>query len=107
MLNIEFSFLSIPLLFRTYKSIIMEHILDEAVSNEDLKKFEQKYHEELNHGKVGGRLKLKVNIYRLHVAYRCLLLLQLFPFTRYYSYITLPLPPRSAPHPSSSMPGAS
>ena len=55
--------------------------MDEAVSNEDLKKFEQKYHEELNHGKVGGRLKLKVNIYRLHVAYRCLLLLQLFPFT--------------------------
>ena len=71
MLNIEFSFLSIPLLFRIYKNIIMEHILDEAVSNEDLKKFEQKYHEELNHGKVGGRLKLKVNINRL----------QLFPFT--------------------------
>ena len=33
----------------------MEHILDEAVSNEDLKKFEQKYHEELNHGKVGWK----------------------------------------------------
>ena len=31
---------------------IMEHILDETVPNEDLKKFEQKYHEELNHGKV-------------------------------------------------------
>ena len=30
----------------------MEHILDETVPNEDLKKFEQKYHEELNHGKV-------------------------------------------------------
>ena len=30
----------------------MEHILEETVSSEDLKKFEQKYHEELNHGKV-------------------------------------------------------
>ena len=30
----------------------MEHILDETVPNEDLKKFEQKYHEELNNGKV-------------------------------------------------------
>merc|ERR1711971_669885 len=33
---------------------IMEHILDETVPNEDLKKFEQKYHEELNHGKVSA-----------------------------------------------------
>ena len=30
----------------------MEHILDETVPSEDLKKFEQKYHEELNQGKV-------------------------------------------------------
>lgn len=59
-LNVEFTFLSITFLFRTYNSEIMEHILDEAVSNEDLKKFEQKYHEELNHGKVGDRLRLKV-----------------------------------------------
>lgn len=32
----------------------MEHILEETVSSEDLKKFEQKYHEELNHGKVSA-----------------------------------------------------
>ena len=31
---------------------IMEHILDETVPNDDLKKFEQKYHEELQNGKV-------------------------------------------------------
>ena len=30
----------------------MEHILDETVPAEDLKRFEQKYHEELQHGKV-------------------------------------------------------
>ena len=30
----------------------MEHILDETVPNDDLKKFEQKYHEELQNGKV-------------------------------------------------------
>ena len=38
----------------------MEYILEETVPSEDLKKFEQKYHEELNHGKVGDRLRLKV-----------------------------------------------
>jgi len=32
----------------------MEHILDETVPAEDLKKFEQKYHEELQHGKVSS-----------------------------------------------------
>ena len=32
----------------------MEHILEETVSSEDLKKFEQKYHEELQHGKVSA-----------------------------------------------------
>ena len=47
--------------------------MDEAVSNEDLKKFEQKYHEELNHGKVGGRLS------RLSKTST----LQPFPFTTY------------------------
>ena len=31
---------------------IMEYILEETVPSEDLKKFEQKYHEELQHGKV-------------------------------------------------------
>ena len=72
-LNVEFTFLSITFLFRTYNSEIMEHILDEAVSNEDLKKFEQKYHEELNHGKVGGRLS------RLSKTST----LQPFPFTTY------------------------
>ena len=30
----------------------MEHILDETVPSADLKKFEQKYHEELQAGKV-------------------------------------------------------
>ena len=30
----------------------MEYILEETVPSEDLKKFEQKYHEELQHGKV-------------------------------------------------------
>ena len=30
----------------------MEHILDETVPAEDLKRFEQKYHEELQNGKV-------------------------------------------------------
>merc|ERR1712042_25687 len=34
--------------------IRMEHILDETVPAEDLKKFEQKYHEELQHGKVSS-----------------------------------------------------
>ena len=34
----------------------MEHILDETVPNEDLKKFEQKYHEELQNGKVKDNL---------------------------------------------------
>merc|ERR1711892_1190313 len=33
-------------------SLKMEHILDETVPAEDLKRFEQKYHEELQHGKV-------------------------------------------------------
>jgi len=31
----------------------MEHVLDDVVPAEDLKKFEQKYHEEINTGKVG------------------------------------------------------
>ena len=30
----------------------MEYILEETVPSEDLKKFEQKYHQELQHGKV-------------------------------------------------------
>ena len=33
----------------------METILEETVATEDLKKFEQKYHTELNGGKVGNR----------------------------------------------------
>jgi len=32
----------------------MEHILDETVPSEDLKRFEQKYHEELNVGQVSS-----------------------------------------------------
>jgi len=32
----------------------MEHILEETVPNDDLKKFEQKYHEELQNGKVSS-----------------------------------------------------
>merc|ERR1712128_262293 len=35
-------------------SLKMEHILDETVPAEDLKRFEQKYHEELQHGKVSS-----------------------------------------------------
>ena len=35
----------------------METILEETVATEDLKKFEQKYHTELNDGKVGVRLR--------------------------------------------------
>ena len=34
----------------------MEYILEETVPSEDLKKFEQKYHEELQHGKVLNEL---------------------------------------------------
>ena len=32
----------------------MEHILEDTVSSEDLKKYEQKYHEELQHGKISA-----------------------------------------------------
>ena len=35
-----------------YKDMDMETILEETVDTEDLKKFEQKYHLELNNGKV-------------------------------------------------------
>ena len=34
------------------KDMDMETILEETVATEDLKKFEQKYHVELNNGKV-------------------------------------------------------
>ena len=42
----------------------METILEETVDTEDLKKFEQKYHVELNNGKVC----LCVDFYYAHVA---------------------------------------
>jgi len=37
----------------------MAHILDETVPSEDLRKFEQKYHEELQHGNVSNTSKFK------------------------------------------------
>ena len=38
----------------------MEHILDETVPSADLKKFEQKYHEELQAGKVSTPVLIAV-----------------------------------------------
>ena len=43
----------------------MEHMLDETVPTEDLKKFEQKYHEELQTGKVGSRKKRVGYMYKI------------------------------------------
>jgi len=37
----------------------MAHILDEVVPAEDLRKFEQKYHEELQHGNVSNTSKFE------------------------------------------------
>ena len=37
----------------------IEAILDDTVPTEDLKKFEQKYHVELNNGKVGKSTRPK------------------------------------------------
>ena len=52
----------------------METILEETVATEDLKKFEQKYHVELNNGKVHQPLFVLVSIAhisRRHQFLRC------------------------------------
>ena len=40
----------------------METILEETVATEDLKKFEQKYHVELNNGKVNEHVLVLLSI---------------------------------------------
>ena len=40
----------------------METILEETVATEDLKKFEQKYHVELNNGKVNEHVFVLLSI---------------------------------------------
>ena len=54
----------------------METILEETVDTEDLKKFEQKYHLELNNGKVDTCLC--VDFYCAHVSQESTKLTQFF-----------------------------